>query len=87
MRVQSQILSALVLFTGLYALAGYVETQADTSTHRSLVTRAQRIFDFDNLNQNKLPRSHVIALSIALEFKDDRGAEPLLRQLEQRMGN
>ncbi len=87
MRAKSQILSALILFTGLYAFVGLMETRGDSATHRSLATRAQRVFDFDNLHQNQLPRSHVIALSIAMEFKDDRGAEPLIRQLEQRMGN
>lgn len=59
-------------------------TQAEAAhAHAELRVRAAKIFAFDRDHKAVLPAHHVRALSLALEFHDDVGAEQILSSLEQ----
>ncbi|MBI3556032.1 MAG: hypothetical protein HY074_07200 [Deltaproteobacteria bacterium] len=69
------LLVAATTWLGYSLYLGEVETAA-------LRARASKLFAYDHSHRNVLAAHRLRALSIAIEFRDDRGAEALLDQLE-----
>lgn len=71
-------------------LAGLAATMATvcavttglSGPHHELKARAEKVFDYDERNQGRLPASKLRALSVAISFHDDSGSKTLLSELE-----
>ncbi len=84
-------LLSLIFIFGVSALATYGLSDnlqsASNLREASLQTRASKIFSLDAHKKISLPQNQLVALSVALKFKDIDGAEKLVERLEQRIQN
>ena len=55
----------------------------EASEHAVLRARAHKLFAYDRDHKDALPAHQLRALSLAIEFHNDRGAESLIEQLER----
>ncbi len=83
-KVSTSLLMVMVLsFAGLVGVLA--TATAGTNTMQSQIdARAARIFKLDAAKPGHYPSGRVVALSVALGFKDYKGASQLLAQLEGR---
>lgn len=86
MKITTQKLALPALIAALtLALALMVTVSMARDAHgKALHDEAKVIFSFDNQNPGVLPATKVRALSIALQFHDDRGAARLIAELSSR---
>ncbi len=75
---------AVIMISGLLTLGSltYLATP-NKAEYDALKVRASKIFSYDKVQPNALPASEVRALSLAIAFHDEQGAQKLLNRLEQ----
>lgn len=56
-------------------------------TYSALKARADKIFSYDKSTQSQLPNSQIVSLSLALAFRNYKGAEEILNRLEPLIQN
>ena len=75
------LMLGVILVLGLFAVVTY--NPAALAKQESIENRASKIFQLDNAKKKKLPSSDVVALSVAVSFKNYDGAEKILNRLER----
>lgn len=69
----------VIVFVGFLAQL-YIQDQAQS---QQIELRAAKIFAIDSQRLKALPHSDVVALSVAMGFKNYKGAETILNRLER----
>jgi|GEM_PF-6557264 len=80
---KASILVSLLLVAGFGAS---IAISSHDPIDASMRTRAQHLFDYDRSVQ-KLPANKLYELSIALQFRNRKGAEALIAQLEGQLNS
>lgn len=81
MKISVRYTIAILVLIG--ASASAFALSAKDPRHDAVVARAERIFDFDNRHPDTLSAPLVRALSIAVRFHNDKGAEEIIAKLER----
>lgn len=80
--LRTRILSILALGVVTTAFAATVSQSNDDRIDARTQARAHRIFEYDREHRGHLPGNRLYALSIAIRFGDQVGAENLVQTLE-----
>lgn len=80
--LRSRVLSLLALGLVTTGLAATVGQSNDDRIDARTRARAHRIFEYDRKHAGQLPGNRLYALSIAVRFGDQVGAENLVNALE-----